>query len=238
LVILNILGVIGGIKYINHLEKSEPSYSGFNPPRDLQNIISWDTESTVTVLCGGEETYLSLGSGYVFDNEVIEENLSDEESALYSRYSVEIITNYHVVEPCFNSDQTYSVRYKDEILEAALWYVDEENDTAVILINEKLPTLVAQKSKPQAGWWVMAVGSPYGLDESVTFGNVINVQGDEVYSTAALSSGNSGGPLVDNEGYVIATNIGFRSDGQNFSIGKGLNVLCDGYLLCAERYWE
>ena len=52
----------------------------------------------------------------------------------------------------------------------------------------------------------MAVGTADGFEGSVAFGNVLNTTDKDILITAAISHGNSGGPLVDNEGNVVGTN--------------------------------
>jgi S1-C subfamily serine protease len=84
----------------------------------------------------------------------------------------------------------------------------------------------------------MALGSPHGLGGSVTFGNVINFESSLVFHTASLSPGNSGGPLVDNEGLVYGVNTGSKPIGQNFNMSIGVNAFCDRLIICKERkYW-
>jgi S1-C subfamily serine protease len=81
----------------------------------------------------------------------------------------------------------------------------------------------------------MALGSPHNYAGSVTFGNVINADQRSVYSTASLSPGNSGGPLIDNEGWVFGINSGSKPIGQNFNISISVNMLCEQVLDCPEK---
>jgi S1-C subfamily serine protease len=85
----------------------------------------------------------------------------------------------------------------------------------------------------------MAVGSPHRLEGSVTFGHVINVDGTTVYSTASLNPGNSGGPLVDNEGNIVGTNKAVLLTGGNFSESIALDAACKEIIECPQKpnYW-
>ena len=58
-------------------------------------------------------------------------------------------------------------------------------------------------SETHVGQWVMAVGSADGYEGSVAFGNVLNVYYNDILITNNISHGNSGGPLIDNEGVVV-----------------------------------
>ncbi len=127
-----------------------------------------------------------------------------------------ILTNNHVVEEAtkiqvqLNGDPT---RYTAKLVGA-----DEETDLAVIKIEatRELPTAKLGNSEGvQVGDWVLAIGSPFGLQATVTAGIVsakdrANVSGKQfqrfLQTDAAINPGNSGGPLVDMAGQVIGVN--------------------------------
>ena len=81
-------------------------------------------------------------------------------------------------------------------------------------------------------------GSADGYEGSVAFGNVLNSTKLEILMTAPLSHGNSGGPLVDNEGNVVGTNTFGRIDEQ-YNGAMSLNALCVKIMECDDDvFWK
>ena len=82
----------------------------------------------------------------------------------------------------------------------------------------------------------MAVGTPYGLEGSVSIGNVMNLDGTDVIATTPLNSGNSGGPMVNSLGEVIGTNTWVRvgtDEPQDWNVAVAHTALCDELVDCA-----
>jgi len=154
-----------------------------------------------------------------------------------------IITNAHVVEgaqrirvalPLPMGDSAGQVPIgKRRILEAKLLGQHKETDLALLKIDETdLPTLpILSQHRPQVGQLVFAIGSPEGLQNSVTMGVVSAVarQADPekpityIQTDAPINPGNSGGPLVDMNGSVVGINTfilsqGGGSEGLGFAI--------------------
>jgi serine protease Do len=138
-----------------------------------------------------------------------------------------IMTNAHVVEGAQRIHvalPTASVDFPDQIapagkqriVEARLVGLHKETDLALIKIDETgLPTLSLGSRRPvHQGELVFAMGSPEGLENSVTMGVVSSVarQADPnrpmvyIQTDAPINPGNSGGPLVDSDGYVVGIN--------------------------------
>jgi serine protease Do len=122
---------------------------------------------------------------------------------------------------------------KRHVLEARLIGVHKETDLALLKIDEKdLPTLpLLSQERPRVGQMVFAIGSPEGLQNSVTMGVVSAVarQADPdkpltyIQTDAPINPGNSGGPLVDMNGSVLGINTfilsqGGGSEGLGFAI--------------------
>lgn len=153
-----------------------------------------------------------------------------------------IMTNAHVVEGAqrirvalpLPGDSGRAVPVgKRHILEARLVGVHKDTDLALLKIDEKdLPTLpLLSQQRPRVGQLVFAIGSPEGLQNSVTMGVVSAVarQPDPekamtyIQTDAPINPGNSGGPLVDMNGSVVGINTfilstGGGSEGLGFAI--------------------
>jgi S1-C subfamily serine protease len=118
---------------------------------------------------------------------------------------------------------------------------DEENDIAVIATKMELPYLQLSEYDPYPGYWVMALGSADGYEGSVSFGNVINSNSAEILITNNVSSGNSGGPLVDNEGKVVGV-ITWAFGEEQYNGAKSLNAFCAKILKCeyegGKTWWD
>ncbi|MBS3747037.1 MAG: Do family serine endopeptidase [Wenzhouxiangellaceae bacterium] len=141
-----------------------------------------------------------------------------------------IITNHHVIE---EADEII-VRLSDRReFVAELVGSDAETDVAVLRIDaDDLPTLeYGDSSTLRPGEWVIAIGSPFQFEQSVTAGIVSakgRTQGQQQYvpfiqSDVAINRGNSGGPLIDTEGRVVGINSWILSSsggniGLSFSI--------------------
>jgi serine protease Do len=154
-----------------------------------------------------------------------------------------IMTNAHVVEgarrirvvlpmPSVDFPQIQPVG-KQRVIDAKLIGLHKESDLALIKIEETgLPTLsLGSARRVHQGQLVFAVGSPEGLENSVTMGVVSSVgrqpdpENPMVYiqTDAPINPGNSGGPLVDMDGYVLGINTlilsqGGGSEGLGFAI--------------------
>ncbi|HEX6124747.1 MAG TPA: trypsin-like peptidase domain-containing protein [Pyrinomonadaceae bacterium] len=126
-----------------------------------------------------------------------------------------ILTNYHVVEDA--AKITVKLDSGEEF-PATVVGVDEETDVAVLKVDAGRETpfvKLADSNQARVGDWVLAIGSPFGLNRSVTAG-IISQLNRETPSTsvfqkfiqtdAAINRGNSGGPLVNMNGDVIGIN--------------------------------
>ncbi|HEV2911819.1 MAG TPA: Do family serine endopeptidase [Pyrinomonadaceae bacterium] len=126
-----------------------------------------------------------------------------------------ILTNQHVVQGATRI--TVGLQSGEE-LRGRVVGVDEETDVAVVKVDtpRDLPTVrLGDSAGVQVGDWVLAIGSPFGLDQTVTAGIISTLQRQTPYFTnfqqflqtdAAINRGNSGGPLVNMRGEVIGIN--------------------------------
>lgn len=176
-----------------------------------------------------EYTQSSLGSGVI---------LSDDGY---------ILTNYHVIE---GADKLQVVASGGEY-EAKVVGTDPSSDLAVIKIEASgLPAVeIGSSSDLVTGEWVMAVGSPFGLEQSVSTGIVSAVsrsssslyssESEAIYTNmiqtdAAINPGNSGGALVDKNGKLIGINTLIASTSGSSS-GVGFAIPVDYAVKIAEQ---
>jgi len=168
---------------------------------------------------GGNQERASLGSGFIVSKDGY------------------ILTNNHVVQ---DADEII-VRLNDRReLDAILIGADESSDLAVLKVDaEDLPTVdLGDSDKLDVGEWVVAIGSPFGFDYSVTAG-IVSAKGRSlpnenyvpfIQTDVAINPGNSGGPLFNLDGEVVGINsqIYTRSGGfMGVSFAIPINVAMD-----------
>jgi putative serine protease PepD len=164
---------------------------------------------------GSGGTSQAQGSGWVYDS------------------SGHIVTNQHVV----GGASSIKVRFwNGKTYSATLVGSDLSTDLAVIDVDAPAsllhPLTVGDSSQLQVGDGVVAIGSPFGLEETVTSGIASalhrTIQGpnqgfainDTIQTDAAINHGNSGGPLLNTQGQVVGVNAQIRSDsGGNEGVG-------------------
>ena len=151
-----------------------------------------------------------------------------------------IITNFHVVEGA----RAITVRLADgELLDAELIGTDPHNDLAVLRVTgwDLAAFNLRDRTEPlRVGETVVAIGSPFGLDASVTAGivsalnreirvdevdGVVNTIPSAIQTDAAINPGNSGGALVDTRGRLVGINTAiYTNSGANEGIGFAVSA--------------
>lgn len=204
----------------------DPTGDGFVPPRSIQTLVDRTQESTVTVWCDVKGATDSQGTAWALE---LETNQS-------VKYPTTLVTNHHVIEDCIGVDSkiTVNLPYKDEI-EAVIVEWDEKNDLAVLVTKLELPTLKLSENVPWPGYWMMALGSADGYEGSVSFGTVLNVAYNDILITNNISGGNSGGPLVDNEGAVVGI-VTWGMKDEQYNGAKSLDAFCAKILKCKYQF--
>jgi len=151
-----------------------------------------------------------------------------------------ILTASHVVG---EADRVTVTLADEEKLPAKILATDPQTDLAVIKVEPKSPLTAApigDSDKARVGSWVMAIGSPLGLEQTVTVG-VISAKGrtfgnpkipgrpfrDMIQTDAVINPGNSGGPLLNIRGEVIGINTLIVST-TGYSIGLGFAIPMNG----------
>jgi len=215
-------------------------------PQVLQQLNS-ALESLVAKVSPAVVQVLVTGYGAIEQSNRSETALVARQHAVGSGVIVDadgyIMTNAHVVEgaqrirvvlpmPSVDYPQVEPVG-KEHVLDAKLIGIHKESDLALLKIEQKnLPTLeLGSARRIHQGQLVLAIGSPEGLQNSVTMGVVSSVgrQPDPdrpmvyIQTDAPINPGNSGGPLIDMDGYVLGINTlilsqGGGSEGLGFAI--------------------
>ncbi len=180
--------------------------------RGVVEITVTEAGSASPVPGGGQAQ--AQGSGWVYDSDG------------------HIVTNDHVVDGA----TSIKVRFWDgRTYSANVVGTDRSTDLAVIKVDapssELHPLRVGDSTELQVGDGVVAIGSPFGLEETVTSGIVSAlhraIQGqtnftinDSIQTDAAINHGNSGGPLLNTQGQVVGVNAQIKSDsGGNEGVG-------------------
>jgi len=168
----------------------------------------------ITVTSLGGEAQRSQGSGFVYDA------------------GGHVVTNQHVIDGADSISVTF---WNGRSFSASLVGSDPSTDTAVIDVDAPAsvlhPVAVGDSNAVQVGDDVVAIGSPFGLEETVTAGIVSALHrkmtspnnftiSDSIQTDAAINHGNSGGPLLNSQGRVIGITTQIESDsGGNEGVG-------------------
>jgi putative serine protease PepD len=146
-------------------------------------------------------------------------------------YSNAVITNYHVVSSCLG--QSVRVSQNGRTLGGKVWSWDSVNDLALVMTIGAVNALRAATTQPSRGDFALAMGSPYGLEGSVSAGIISNLNGDFVVTDAAIDPGNSGGPLLNANGELIGINTWKYTGSQGNGNAIKPGVICRNILVCS-----
>ena len=159
----------------------------------------------------------SLGSGFIIDRQGY------------------IVTNNHVIE---DADQIKVRLSDDREFEAEVVGRDPKTDLALIQITDAAnlkPMTMGDSDALEVGTWVVAIGSPFGLEQTVTAG-IVSAKGriigsgpydDFIQTDASINPGNSGGPLINLEGQVVGINTAIVASGQGIGFAIPINMAKD-----------
>ncbi len=159
----------------------------------------------------------SLGSGFIIDREGY------------------IITNNHVVD---GADEVKVKLANGKEFDAKIIGRDSKTDLALIKINgssDLQPLKMGNSDETKVGNWVVAIGSPFGLEQTVTAG-IVSAKGriigsgpydNFIQTDASINPGNSGGPLINTNGEVIGINTAIVASGQGIGFAIPINTASD-----------
>ena len=209
-------GMIGGTQVIRTTESAAGQTVNITASSEdatiAQAVAAKDLASVVSITVTTQKGR-GLGSGVVLDGDG------------------NIITNYHVIEGA----QAISVSIDGTSYDATVVGSDSSSDIAVLHVDLKgkkvTPIEVGDSDSLVVGDWVMTIGSPFGLDQSVSAGIVSSLArnqlmkstaGETIYANliqvdAAINPGNSGGALVNKEGKLVGICTLFSSDTESFA---------------------
>jgi S1-C subfamily serine protease len=205
----------------------DPAGDGYVPPRSIERLVERTHDSTVTVWCDPKKGKGTQGTAWAIELE--------KDST--KTHPTVLITNHHVIDSCIGIDGSVTIALPNEDRsEAVIVKWDKENDLAVLATGRKLPALELSDNAPWPGYWVMALGSADGYEGSVSFGNVINFFNKEIFITNNISHGSSGGPLIDNEGFVIGVTT-WGHEVEQYNGAMALDAFCAKILEC-EFEWK
>ena len=225
------VGIFLGYPVYKNYGYTDPTQDGNVAPRSPGDVVALAEASTITVECAIKKDDVFFGSGWAIDL---------KPSA--KKFKTSIITNHHVIEDCIDGGGTLEIVDADlKRFEAVIDIFDKKNDLAKLSSTIKLEPLDLAQFGPYPGYWVMTYGTADGWIGSVSFGAVMNTSDTEIFITANTSHGNSGGPLLDNEGKVLGTTSWGHTEEQ-YNGAMSLDAMCFKILKCeynkGKYYWE
>jgi putative serine protease PepD len=179
--------------------------------RTHAGVVEITVSSSSATPFGGSQEEQAQGSGFVYDRQG------------------HIVTNEHVVDGADSVNVTFS---NGSTYKATVVGSDPSTDLAVIEVDAPSsvlkPIAVGDSSQVQVGDGVVAIGSPFGLDQTVTSGIVSALHrqmdapngftiNDSIQTDAAINHGNSGGPLLNLRGQVVGVNAQIETSENNTS---------------------
>ncbi len=229
-------GVIGNTTTVTTSSGQAVTINASSEDTSLANAVATKCLPSVVSINVTTSSSTGVGSGVILDTDG------------------NILTNYHVIEDA----QSISVSVDGgDSYEATVVGSDESSDLAVIKIDPGDTTLtpmeVGDSSTLAVGDWVMSLGSPFGLEQSVSTGIVSSLyrstmmtstSGNTIYTNliqtdATINPGNSGGALVDEEGKLVGINsliesYSGSSSGVGFAIPANYAVEVANKLIAGE----
>lgn len=215
---------------IEQFRVSDPVENGYVEPRDFEGIINKLEESVVTLYCDVSDDQGNFGTAFAVN---LEGYTDQGKTALFS--------NHHVIEDCIDQGVLTIKNLDGKVFDVVLENYDVENDLALLSTDIEMTYLDLASYPPSPGFWVMSYGSADGVEGSISVGTVLNVTTDnDILVTAALSSGNSGGPLIDNEGNVFGVSTAVSTtELKQYNIVGSLDRMCAVILECdGKDYWN
>ncbi len=231
------------------LLNSTSSYSQVNDPKYLSRLVKSLSPSVVNI----STTSVTKSRGFGFNNPG--GNSNDPFDQFFDRFFGDdlqqrefrrrglgsgfiiskdgyIITNNHVVR---KADEIKVILENEDEYSAELIGTDPKTDLALLKIKPKsrlVPVKIGNSAALDIGDWVVAIGNPFGLGNTVTAG-IVSAKGrslglgaydDFIQTDAAINPGNSGGPLFNFKGEVVGVNTAIIAGGQGIGFAIPINM--------------
>ncbi|MGI5244499.1 S1C family serine protease [Dactylosporangium sp. CA-139066] len=144
----------------------------------------------------------------------------------------DLITNYHVVADAYTrGEKDISLERTDQRFPGKIVEVHPDKDLAVLHTDEEFPRLTAAAGPPKVGEPVLVIGSPLGLEDSVTTGVVSafrTLNGESLMQfDAAINPGNSGGPVFNAKKEVVGVATLKAQQAEGIGLAIPISVVCD-----------
>jgi hypothetical protein len=208
---------------IEIVAEKTPQKSDSDDDAPLKELVMTDlialVEKSVVRIIVRSEVGASVGSGFVIDTAGL------------------IMTNYHVIEGAKSAFVEFETGKKATV--TGFTTIDKERDLAIIKIDvdsKELQRIRIAKELPKKGEKVAAFGAPRGLSFTASDGIISAIrhtpefnartEGSYLQTTAPISPGNSGGPLVNMRGEVVGVNS-FKIEGENLNFAASSNDIRD-----------
>lgn len=244
-------GLLGGLSLLNAPVSQAKTVDGFLIPGSFSDLAEKVSPAvvnirTVKTVKGGGRVFRHFSPGpfgkedpfHDFFNKFFgdERQRDFKQRSLGSGFIIDqkgyIVTNNHVIE---NADKIKVKLKSGDEFDAEVVGRDPNTDLALIKIDAKgdLPVLKTGDSEAlKVGQWVVAIGSPFGFEQTVTAG-IVSAKGrvigsgpydDFIQTDASINPGNSGGPLINMKGEVIGINTAIIASGQGIGFAIPINL--------------
>ncbi|MDD5307802.1 MAG: trypsin-like peptidase domain-containing protein [Deltaproteobacteria bacterium] len=207
--------------FVNVVKSVRPSVVNVFAAQIVRNgpLFGWPGFEDILGMPRQERIQRSLGSGFIIDGQGF------------------ILTNFHVV----RGASEILVQLEDGREAPAMPVGADSNiDTALLHVEERnlTPVKLGDSDKLEVGEWVLAIGNPLGLSNTVTAG-IVSAKGRDygdmgiarhgfqsfIQTDASINPGNSGGPLMNVEGEVVGINTAIAPQGQGIGFAVPINMV-------------
>ena len=206
-----ILMMVAMFATVHYIENTSSEASSFEAPKNLESLIESTREKVFSVSCDNSQ-------GTAWPLQLVEQTV--------------LVTNVHVIKECVASAGNIHVENPISRIQVRALGIDENADIAVLENPFDVQGFSIQQSV-SIGTWVMAIGNPLGLDRSVNFGEISNVEKRQIIFDTSINPGNSGGPLLNSSGEVIAIVTAIVSEAQGMAVGIPIREICDSLIACS-----